>query len=119
MSPLGYVLVNLFGPVDTHQDGLHYPEAIGETRETNDEWIVKAAEGCDVLVLGWGEGKGGGAGAAVRKAGVKRRAQEVWPLVRDRRPQCFKTNANGSPGHPLYLKDVSVVVKYVATPGYI
>ena len=33
----GYALVNLFALVDTHQDGLDYPEAIGETREANDE----------------------------------------------------------------------------------
>ena len=110
----GYVLVNLFAIVDTHQDGLHYPEAIGETREANNKRIVTAVEGCDVLVLGWGEGNGTGAGAAARLAGVRKRAQEVWPLVREGQPQCFKANASGSPGHPLYLKDASVVTEYVA-----
>ena len=80
---------------------------------------MEAAEGCDVVVLGWGEGNGSGAGAATRKAGVKKRAQEVWPLVRDSRPQCFKTNASGSPGHPLYLRNESAVSGYVAMPEYL
>jgi hypothetical protein len=115
----GYELVNLFAMVDTHQEGLHYPEAIGETREANDERIVTAADKSEVLVLGWGEGNGAGSGAAARKAGVRKRAEEVWPLVRDRRPQCFKRNASGSPVHPLYLKNESVVSGYVATPEYL
>ncbi|HUA95676.1 MAG TPA: DUF1643 domain-containing protein, partial [Acidimicrobiales bacterium] len=115
----GYELVNLFAKVDTHQDGLHYPEAIGEPREANDEWIVRAMERCDVVVVGWGDGSGAGIGAVARKSGVRRRAREVWALVRVGRPQCFKRNASGSPGHPLYLKNVSTLSRYAPTPEYL
>lgn len=115
----GYELVNLFALVDTHQERLHYPEAIGETREANDAWIVKAVEGCDVLVLGWGEGNGSGAGAAARKAAVRRRAREVWPLVRYGHPKCFNRNESGSPGHPGRLKNGSSLSGYVPTPAYL
>jgi hypothetical protein len=115
----GYELVNLFALVDTRQEGLHYPAAVGETREANDEWIVKAVSGCDVLVLGWGDGNCAGVGAAVRKVGVRKRAQEVRLLIKGRQPQCFKMNASGAPGHPLYLKGTSTVSGYAPGQGYI
>ena len=115
----GFELVNLFAMVDTHQMNLVYPAAIGETIQANDEWISNAVVRSELLVLGWGDGNGEGASAATRKAGVKRRAKEVWPLVRYSRPHCFKVNSSGSPGHPLYLKSTSALSRYAAKPGYL
>jgi len=115
----GYALVNLFALVDTHQDGLDYPEAIGETREVNDEWIVRAVEGCDVVVLGWGNGNPKGVGAAARQAGIKRRAAEVWPIVRFQQPQCFDLTDRGAPKHPGRLEDKLHLLAYLPPSGYL
>ena len=115
----GYELVNLFAMVDTHQSDLIYPAAVGETTRANDEWISRAVDRSDTLVLGWGDGSGKGPTAAPRKAGVKRRAKEVWSLVRYSRPMCFTVNASGSPGHPLYLKSASPLSRYAAGPDYL
>ena len=115
----GYELVNLFAMVDTHQQDLAYPAAIGHTAGENDERITQAVERSDAVVLGWGDGNGAGASARARKAGVRRRATEVWPLVRFSRPQCFKVNASGSPGHPLYLKAASPLTAYAPRPEYL
>lgn len=114
-----YELVNLFAVVDTHQVGLRYPSGIGETSATTDEWISRAVERADVLVVGWGDGNGTGTGASDRRAGVRRRASEVWPLVRHRRPLCFRRNTSGSPGHPLYLATGSPMTRYVPTAAYL
>jgi hypothetical protein len=113
----GFDLVNLFALVDTNQDGLRYPEAVGETIEANNAWIDRVVGRADVLVLGWGDGRSNGAGGRARYEAVRRRANEVWPLVRFGHPNCFlkeRPNASGQPPHPLYLKDDSLMVPYVA-----
>jgi len=110
----GYQLVNLFALVDTDQVGLHLPRAIGESTELADQWITRAVEGADTVVLGWGNGNSRGPDAALRKAAVRRRAAEVWPMVRGYRPQCFTTTTSGAPGHPLYLKTMTPMSDYTA-----
>ena len=113
----GFDLVNLFALVDTDQDDLRYPEAVGETIEANDAWIERIIGRADVLVLGWGDGRSTGAGGRPRHEAVKRRALEVWPLVRFGHPHCFhkaRPNTSGQPPHPLYLKDDSLIVPYIA-----
>jgi hypothetical protein len=114
----GFELINLFAKVDTDQIGLTYPAAVGETVASNDEWIAAAVSRSRTLVLGWGDGSSQGVTAAAREAGVRRRAREVWPMVRFYSPRCFKVNASGSPGHPLYLKSTSRISRYSPKPDY-
>ena len=115
----GYQLVNLFALVDTDQVGLHHPRAIGESLELADQWIARAVDGADVVVLGWGDGNGRGPDAAHRKAAVRRRGAGVWPLVRACSPQCFTTTNSGAPGHPLYLKTATDLSDYVPGTEYL
>lgn len=115
----GYELVNLFAVVDTYQVSLHRPAAVEETPGANDEWVTRAAARAEVVVLGWGDGTGVGTDAAARRTEVKRRAGDVWPLVRDYNPQCFTVNVSGAPGHPLYLNTTSPMTDYVPSPGYL
>jgi hypothetical protein len=115
----GFDLVNLFSLVDTHQTGLRYPDAIGASCEVADSWIQAAAARSASVVLGWGDGSGRGPGAADRRAGVRRRAREVWPMLRTREPRCFTINASGAPGHPLYLATTSVASPYLPRSGYL
>jgi len=115
----GFDLVNLFALVDTHQTGLRHPDAVGQSPEAADRWITMAVERSATVVLGWGDGNGRGAGAASRREAVRRRAREVWPLVRSHGPRCFTVNASGAPGHPLYLTSTSTPSSYVPTAGYL
>ena len=114
----GFELVNLFAKVDTDQTGLTYPGAVGHTVASNDERIATAVARSQTLVLGWGDGSSDGGSAAARRASVRRRAKEVWPMVRFNSPHCFKVNASGSPGHPLYLKSTSGISRYSPRPEY-
>ncbi len=115
----GYELVNLFAAVDTYQTGLHLPTAVDGSPGANDEWVVTAASRADILVLGWGDGNGTGPDAGARRAEVWRRAREVWPLVGHHHPRCFKVNASGAPGHPLYVRTTSPLADYSPSPEYL
>ncbi len=115
----GYELVNLFAVVDTHQEGLHYPEAIDETPGANDGWIAEAVQRSETVVLGWGDGSGKGVGGSARRAGIRKRAREVWPLVRDHRPTCFVVIDSGAPGHPGRLHASTPCTAYSPSPDYL
>lgn len=65
----------------------------------NDAWIHQAAQGASRVILGWG-------------AHAKReRVAEVYELLTVDNPvvYCLGTNADGSPKHPLYLKNGTVL----------
>ena len=115
----GYELVNLLALVDTHQDDLRYPGAIGGTPATNDGWIVKAVERSELLILGWGDGSRRGRGGSAHQSDVRRRAMEVWPVVRFSQPKSFMKNSSGAPRHPGRLSPTSPISAYVPTPEYL
>jgi hypothetical protein len=66
------------------------PEAIGPD---NDDWILRATRGADLVVCGWGK-LGGSRGKRVLD--MIRRVGEA--------PHALKLNKDGSPAHPLYLR---------------
>ena len=107
-----YELVNLFALVDTFQDHLLGPDAVGESAAVADGWITTAVGRADTVVLGWGDGRATGRGGAARRAAVIRRAASVWPLVAAGRPRCLAVNRSGAPGHPLYLPVASDLLPY-------
>lgn len=114
----GFELVNLFAVMDTRQAGLHLCGAVEETPGENDNWIVGAAERSQILVLGWGDGNPDGADSRGRQAAVRRRAAEVWPLVRNRSPRCFRAIKSGAPGYPGRMPSSSPIGPYVPPRNY-
>ena len=111
----GFELVNLFAVMDTRQVGLHLPDAVEEAPGENDLWIARVVDRADVVVLGWGDGIADDFLTSGRRAAVRRRAHEVWPLVRDRRPCCFRIIGSGAPGHPGRLRNTAPLVRYHRT----
>jgi hypothetical protein len=96
----GYVLVNLFASVDTHQTGLHLAGAAGESAEENDHWVRAAVEGSPRIVVGWGAGNGDADHHGDRKRAIVRRADDVWPVLERHDLWCVAHNRCGSPRHP-------------------
>lgn len=111
----GFELVNLFAVMDTRQVGLHLPDAVEAAPGENDRWIERVVERADVVVLGWGDGMADDLLTQGRRAAVRRRAQQVWPLVRNRQPRCFRTIGSGAPGHPGRLRSTAPIVRYHGT----
>ncbi len=107
----GYVLVNLFALIDTHQVALHEAAAVGESVSVADGWIADAVDSGEIVVVGWGEGARG-ADARQRQSAVRARAEAIWPLLAHRELCCFARNQSGAPRHPLYLADSTPLVPF-------
>ena len=114
----GFELVNLFAVLDTQQVGLHLPDAIGESVGHNNNWIRRAADRSETLVLGWGDGNADDPSSRGRQAAVRQRATEVWAMVSDRDVWCFRAIASGAPGFPGRLAGSTRMVPYVPERGY-
>jgi hypothetical protein len=96
----GYVLVNLFASVDTHQTGLHRDTAAGESAEENDCWVRAAVESSPRIVVGWGAGGAYAEHHGDRRRAIVRRARNVWPVLERHDLWCVGYNRCGSPRHP-------------------
>jgi hypothetical protein len=112
----GFELVNLFAVVDTRQVGLHPSEAVGEP--VNDGWIARVVGRSTKLVLGWGGGNANKQKTPGRRAAVRTRACEAWPLMAGRDLWCFKTTTTGAPHHPGRLPNDTRIVRYRPPSGY-
>lgn len=101
---LGYgsfEVVNLFAWRSTDPDGLHHtPDAVGPDC---DKIAEAAINRCDVAICAWGA-----------HAEAKRRAADMWGLIRSRRPMayCLGTTKSGAPKHPLYIKTGTPLVAF-------
>lgn len=96
----GYVLVNLFASVDTHQTGLHLETAAGEPTQENDRWVRAAVEQSPRIVVGWGVGSTYAEHHRERTRAIVRRARGVWPILEHHELWCVGYNRCGSPRHP-------------------
>lgn len=77
-----------------------YPQPVGFE---NDRWLVACARESETVVAAWG------------KDGVfSGRDSEVMKLLDGL--QCFGTNANGTPKHPLYLPKILPLQPYLGRP---
>lgn len=84
------IVVNLFGLVST--DPRMLCKVYDPIGPENDKAIETAARTADIIVACWG------AHPMARK-----RALEVWRMIRCSDVKCFGLNKDGSPKHPLYL----------------
>jgi hypothetical protein len=93
-------MVNLFAYRSTDPSVLRTTadEIIGPE---NDEWIKKAAQGAAVIVAAWGN-----------NGNLSDRDVAVRALLKDFNVQCLGTTRDGSPKHPLYLKNSTELVSF-------
>lgn len=85
-----YEAVNLFALVDPSPDALRrVADPVGAG---NDDWILRAADAADRIVVAWG-----------RHGRLHARDAAVLALLRGRRLHCFGRNQDGSPRFPRAL----------------
>ena len=89
----GMKIVNIFALISTNPQGLsNHPNPVGEE---NNDYILKAINDSNRVILGWGEKYGS----------INNRDQMVKTLLVDYKLDCIKKTKNGKhPRHPLYLK---------------
>jgi hypothetical protein len=87
----GFIMGNIFAFRATlPKDMYAAKDAIGPD---NDKWLLENAKRCGKVVAAWG-----GHGDYLDRGLI------VAKLLKDFNPVCLKTNSDGSPAHPLYLK---------------
>jgi hypothetical protein len=91
------VIGNVYAYRSTDPKGLWLPgvEPVGAD---NDEALRDIVMMCDRIVVGWGN-----------HAEADRQA-DIIKIIRN--ADCFAHNADGSPKHPLYVKDVALPYQY-------
>lgn len=93
----GVYMMNLFSIVSSdpkvlQSDGL---DLIGD----NNDWLTTISGVCKDIVFAWGNFKE-----------AEQRSKEVIAMFEN--PLCIKKNKNGSPKHPLYCKDESILIPF-------
>ena len=95
----GFIMTNLFALVSPYPEDLRScPDPIKD----NDKWMYDARSKCDDVIFCWGNFKQ----AEYRSKVMKSRYSEAL---------CFGVNSNGSPKHPLYLKQDTSIQRYRVT----
>jgi hypothetical protein len=92
----GVVMMNLFGLVSPHPEDLHGGnDPIGE----NDSYLQQYSKECKAVVFCWGNFKI-----------ARERAKQVSSMFPE--ALCFVKNKNGSPRHPLYCLDETILIPF-------
>ncbi len=92
----GFYIVNLFGIISPNPEILlTHENPIGDT----DKWLSKTQSLCETTVFCWGNFKE-----------AQERAIKVSNMFEE--PYCFVQNKNGSPKHPLYCKDDTILIPF-------
>ncbi len=92
----GFYIVNLFAVISKDPNILiTHPNPLGD----NNEWLLKTSALCNRTVFAWGNFKE-----------AKERSIQVASMFNN--PYCFIQNKNGSPKHPLYCKDETILIPF-------
>jgi hypothetical protein len=99
----GLYMMNCFPIISTDPDLLVLEKDYhsSEMRSVNIKYLREVAERCKDIVFAWGNFK------VVSKYGMDVFLKEVFPNA-----LCITKNKNGSPGHPLYKKGNSKLIKF-------
>jgi len=87
----GFIMTNLFAWRAT--DPKDMKAASDPIGSDNDHWLLECARRCRKVVAAWGS-----------HGSFRNRDAQVCELLRDFEVVCLARNADGAPGHPLYLK---------------
>lgn len=87
----GFIMTNLFAWRAT--DPKHMKAAADPVGPDNDRWLLDCAKRSGRVVAAWGS-----------HGSHQNRATHVCQLLRNFDLVCLTRNADGAPGHPLYLK---------------
>lgn len=118
-----YVKANLFGFRSTDPLGLaHAKDPVGPQNLTT---ILDQAHTASLIVLCWGDGKGGKVKQLIQTESLALQAELCRVLTRvagllDEAPtpvRCFGVTQNGNPKHPLYLPKVSELTDWRLAHG--
>jgi hypothetical protein len=97
----GLVVVNLFAFRSTDPKALR--QSADPVGPLNDELLVDALRGCEVIVCAWGQ-----------HGDYRSRAAKVRRLLAGKPLSALKLNGDGTPSHPLYLPYSLTPVPYPA-----
>jgi hypothetical protein len=97
----GFIMTNLFAwratlPADMRAA----PDPVGPD---NDRWLLESARRCEKVVAAWGS-----------HGSFQGRDAHTLKLLRRFDLVCLARNADGSPGHPLYLKKDLPLTRFAA-----
>jgi hypothetical protein len=107
----GMVVTNLFAWRSTHPQTLHtidFMELVGDDK--TDEYLLEAADRCDVILCGWG-----------RHGTLYNRDLFVFAKLNDKHRKKLKAvalNRDGTPKHPLYHRMVKRPFTYIGRASY-
>jgi hypothetical protein len=105
--------------VDTNQIGLHLQRAVEHAPGENDKRVFAAIQRSEKLVIGWGDGNTHAPNASARRAGIRRRAQAIWPHIRHLELWCVKKNDGDSLRHPSQgIGKDAPLIRYIPTGVY-
>ncbi len=95
-------MTNLFAWRDTKPENMK--RAIDPVGPENDRWLSECAAGAGLILAAWGKD-----GSFLnRSIAVQSSIHALWP----ERLKCLRRNADGSPGHPLYIPSATQMLKY-------
>lgn len=92
----GFFMVNLFALVSPHPNDLR---SCPDPLKDNDEWLEDVSKQCQDVIFCWGNFK---------------QAEYRAKIMIKKYPDalCFGKNTNGSPKHPLYLKQTTTLQRF-------
>lgn len=92
----GFYMMNLFAIISTEPEILKTDiDPLGD----NDGWLEKIAHKCERIVFAWGNFKE-----------ARERSADVIKMFKE--PYCLFQNKNGSPKHPLYCEDKTILIPF-------
>lgn len=95
----GFIMTNLFAWRATLPAEMRAaPDPVGPD---NDRWLLESARRCEKVVAAWGS-----------HGSFQGRDAQTLKLLKAFDLVCLSLNADGSPGHPLYLKKSLPLVKF-------
>lgn len=98
----GFYMMNLFGLVSSKPEALDtHLNPIGD----NKEWLYKIRHKCTKVVIAWGNFKQAEKAVSLGIADVLKVASP-YPIY------CLAQNKNGSPKHPLYCRDETIIKEF-------
>jgi hypothetical protein len=100
----GFIMTNLFAWRAT--DPKDMKAAADPIGPDNDRWLLACARRSGKVVAAWGS-----------HGSHQNRGAQVCELLRDFELVCLNRNADGAPGHPLYLKKTLPFRPFAPGPG--